>query len=370
MNRNLTMAKSLVLFLLLLFVAPGCGADQDAITIWEVREEVRIGSQMGGGPDMFGSIHGLSIGPDGRVYVYDSSDQEIRVFAPAGRFVRRIGRAGEGPGEFSWVWGMIWDPDGHLRVIDSGNVRYSIFDGTGAFIEDHPCMVTTRDALISGYDRDGFFYDQTAYVDSTNVYRRILLKMTPQEEIVDRIALPEFNRQALQMGPIRFPIPYSRGLVTCFDPAGYVWYGISDRYEILRLDLNSAATISRLITDEVMPLSQADRDSVNSYLDRLKNRFRMASVPGDITPRIKPIFDGIFLNRVNGDIWVKLIDYAGTGTLLDIYRSDLSSKGTARCTIPLLADPAPVVIGDEIWFVTEDEEGAQFIVRGVLVEEE
>jgi len=367
MNRKLY--ALLVLFFVLMCTAPGCSSESETEAVREIQEELRIGSQMGGGPDMFGNIGRFSIGPDGRVYVYDRSDQEIRVFDREGRFVHRFGREGEGPGEFGGIWAMAWDSDDHLWIIDNRNIRYSIFNTDGVLIEDYPCPIVTRDTAIAGFDRSGYFYDQTAYVDSGNVYRRKLIRMTRKGETIGEIPLPEFTMQALQMGGMRFPIPFSREMVTCFDPSGYIWHGVSDRYEIFRMTFDGDQTMVISSSPEGIPLSVADRDSVNSHIDQLKARFRMATVPGNIIPQVKPIFDGIYLNQITGEVWVKLIDYTDEGTVFDIYLPDGRFKESVRCRIPIHSSPVPVILGDEIWFITEDEMGAEYVVRGVLTEQ-
>lgn len=62
-------------------------------------EEARIGSV--DDPERgFSRIAGVDVGSDGRVYVFDGQDMQIRVLSPAGDVVARIGGPGEGPGEF------------------------------------------------------------------------------------------------------------------------------------------------------------------------------------------------------------------------------------------------------------------------------
>lgn len=349
------------------FVTTGCSSDSESVVVWDVQEELRIGSQMGGGPDMFGNLNGLSVGPNGRIYAYDSSSNEVRVFDRRGRFIHRFGGPGAGPGEFGWVWAMTWGPEDYLWIIDAGNQRYSVFDTTGTLVKDFPSPVVSRDSQIAGFDQSGYFYDQSAFVDSENTYHRKLVRINREGIRIGEIPLPEYTTQALQMGPMRLPIPFSRQLVMCFDPSGYIWYGINDRYEIFKMAFDSDQTLVIPGSIDVIPLSSADRDSVNKYIERLKTQYRMASVPGDIIPQVKPIYDGIYLNRGTGEIWVKMIDYDNQGTIFDVYRSDGRLICSVRCRMPLLSDPEPVILGREIWFVTEDEMDAQYIVRGVLI---
>ena len=84
-------------------------------------------------PDVFGSIAALVADEDGNVYIADGQAREIRVFDPAGRHLRNIGRSGSGPGEFRYLNSMAWLAD-TLLVLDPGNARIQRFtiDGSDA----------------------------------------------------------------------------------------------------------------------------------------------------------------------------------------------------------------------------------------------
>ena len=52
-------------------------------------------------PDLgFSRVGSVAVSPDGRVFVVESQDLEIRVFDSTGQLIGRMGRRGEGPGEF------------------------------------------------------------------------------------------------------------------------------------------------------------------------------------------------------------------------------------------------------------------------------
>jgi streptogramin lyase len=87
---------------------------------------------------------GIAIGPDGNLYVADSS-QRVTVVSPQGTVLRRWGTAGPGPGQFDFISYDPTDPrqlnssvavgqDGEVYVIDSGNDRVEVFSQTGKFI--------------------------------------------------------------------------------------------------------------------------------------------------------------------------------------------------------------------------------------------
>ena len=86
----------------------------------------------------------LAIGPDGNVYVTDSS-RRVTVISPAGKVLRRWGKPGSGPGEFRFIppdpstpaetEGKISvGPDGKVYVSDSGNGRVQVFTPQGRLV--------------------------------------------------------------------------------------------------------------------------------------------------------------------------------------------------------------------------------------------
>jgi sugar lactone lactonase YvrE len=87
---------------------------------------------------------GIAVGPDGNLYVADSS-QRITVVSPQGKVLRRIGTAGTRPGQFHFISYDRTDPtqlnaglavreDGDVYVVDSGNNRVEVFSPQGRFI--------------------------------------------------------------------------------------------------------------------------------------------------------------------------------------------------------------------------------------------
>lgn len=85
-------------------------------------EELRIGRLMGGNEaDLLDVIKGIEIGPGGDIYVLDAD--EVKVFSPAGEFLRSWGRRGEGPGDFDGTLGMALARD-TVAVTDGERVHF------------------------------------------------------------------------------------------------------------------------------------------------------------------------------------------------------------------------------------------------------
>src|SRR5665213_1254997 len=75
---------------------------------------------------------GVSIGPDGNLYVADTHLNRIVVFSRDGKILRMWGQEGRGPGQFVYPTDVAWDSKGHLFVSESGddNDRVQVFDPT------------------------------------------------------------------------------------------------------------------------------------------------------------------------------------------------------------------------------------------------
>ncbi len=70
----------------------------------------------------------------GRLYVADTAQHRIAVFADGGRAVAQIGRRGQADGEFNYPTYLCLSADGRLYVTDSLNFRLQAFDTQGRFI--------------------------------------------------------------------------------------------------------------------------------------------------------------------------------------------------------------------------------------------
>ena len=122
----------LALALALAVMTSGCGAAVDTVESaaeWTVADAVWIGAVDGDGPDVFGSITALAADAEGRIHLFDGQSYELRTFGPDGSFISRFGRRGGGPGEFQHVIGISLAPDGTLWVIDGQNARYTVLQG-------------------------------------------------------------------------------------------------------------------------------------------------------------------------------------------------------------------------------------------------
>jgi DNA-binding beta-propeller fold protein YncE len=93
----------------------------------------------GDGPDTFNQPSAVAFGHNGDIFVADGHDAgtnaRIVKFTKDGKFIKTWGKKGMGPGEFDAPHALALDSKGRLFVADRGNSRIQIFNQDGEFIE-------------------------------------------------------------------------------------------------------------------------------------------------------------------------------------------------------------------------------------------
>lgn len=148
-----------------------------------------IGSGMGSEPGQLNFPRNMAVAADGTVYVADSGNHRIQVFAADGSFLRQWGSScelyteslpgcvdpdGDGPlqvgdGQMREPWGIALGPDGRVYVADTWNHRVQVFDSQGNFLAKWGTFATT-DGEAAG-SPGGFWGPRAVAIDAAgNVY--------------------------------------------------------------------------------------------------------------------------------------------------------------------------------------------------------
>jgi len=127
-----------------------------------------IGSGVGSEPGQLSFPRNMAVAADGTVYVADSGNHRIQVFAADGSFLRQWGSScelyteslpgcvdldGDGPlqvgdGQMREPWGIALSPDGKVYVADTWNHRVQVFDGQGNFLAKWGTFATTNGEAV------------------------------------------------------------------------------------------------------------------------------------------------------------------------------------------------------------------------------
>jgi hypothetical protein len=93
----------------------------------------------GEGPDMFNGPTDVVVARNGDIFISDGHDPEsngrVVKFSKDGKFIKAWGKHGSGPGEFITPHSIAMDSRGRLFVADRGNSRIQIFDQDGRFLD-------------------------------------------------------------------------------------------------------------------------------------------------------------------------------------------------------------------------------------------
>ena len=157
----------------------GVSTDQHRIRVFELATgEVAydIGHR-GTGQGEFNLPKDIAVGPDGRVYVVDSSNFRVQVFEADGTYVHTFGSIGVQPGQFSRPKGLATDPDGNIYVTDAAFGNFQIFNPAGQLLLFIGTRSTSAGAakymLPAGIavDEDGRVYMVDQFFRKVDVYR-------------------------------------------------------------------------------------------------------------------------------------------------------------------------------------------------------
>jgi ABC-type Fe3+ transport system permease subunit/DNA-binding beta-propeller fold protein YncE len=105
---------------------------------------------------------GVTVGPDGDIYVPDTHYQRVMVYSPKGELLRQWGKAGRGNGEFIYPTDIAFDSKGHVFVSEYGdNDRIQVFTPSGEFLYAFGSF---------GKDDGQFIRPQSMVIDGDLVY--------------------------------------------------------------------------------------------------------------------------------------------------------------------------------------------------------
>lgn len=349
--------------LVALAACAGAGAES-RLAEWQVEHELTIGGA-DEGPFSFSDIRSFAVGDDGSVYLLEAQEQEVRVFSPAGEFVRMIGRRGQGPGEFERANGVTLTADGHVWVYAPGTRRLAQFTTGGEFVRSYiPPVNSWGWVWTGGIHSDWRLYDhQTFRADTGSVSAIVATDLRTERS--DTLPVP--SCPATSPGYYSFPrgatpIPFGTGRLQALDAErGLVW--CVDTREIRLHEYSIGATEpTRTLVAEVAaePVTAAERDSAIAGVEKFKEQVGDAPTDYNLIPAVKAIVEGIFMDD-DGRVWVR----ARTAEGFRLVGFDVEGRPIAAILLPEAPLRwAPVVVrGDRVWYVTTDEDGVPSVVR-------
>jgi hypothetical protein len=302
---------------------------------WRVDSpRVRIGSGEDAATNVFGTVSGLAVAHDGRIYIADGQASEIRVFTSDGELLTRFGRQGEGPGEFRAVDGVAIFPDGRIAVRDPRIFRLSIFDADGRFISSfrlmRPFMQVTRGEGL-WVTRDARIVDRvtvTATLDVSKPTTVSVMIYAVDGVVQDTLSLVEvppgggipITRNGMLAASMS--IPFAPAPVVAVDPDGNVAYSEGLRYEIDVVPVGQS-TARRFARERALDVvTPEERDVARAELnERVTQLVEGGQIGAFQFPANKPAYTHL-LADATGHWWASHrsgFDFAQQPTSYDLY---------------------------------------------------
>lgn len=338
----------------------------DSASAWRLVEDLRIGSEDGEGPDVFGAQLLLAVDDDGRIFVLDRQAFEVRVFDRNGEHVRTFGREGEGPGEFRRPNGMRIDGEGRVWVVDPGLARYSVFDTAGQFTRSYPRQIGSFGFIWGGeMDSEGRLIEQDfSSRDGQPVtsYIRYTADVRPADTLVlPPSPSPEVWEITAGTSRMMIMVPFSPGPAAFVDRSGQVWSGRTDSYRLAKLDMTGDTVLVVERSHERLPVRPGERaravDQVTSGLPP------GATVDASKIPAQKPVFEALGGDS-EGNLWVRVLSHDDTtGTTFDVFDERGYYLGQLRAPVALARFQRPMITRDAMYAIITDELDVPYVVR-------
>ncbi|MCE9601621.1 MAG: 6-bladed beta-propeller [Gemmatimonadetes bacterium] len=337
---------------------------------WRLVESLRLGGAEEG-PNSFDYIKGIAADSAGRMFVYDRSTQDIRVFTPDGAFERVIGRVGSGPGEMRDAEGIVLTSDGRLWVRDAANARFTIFSAAGEFERTWQMQFCGSQGMWDPrIDPAGRIIDEDCIVSGDRAVGEAALAYHTDLSRVDTIAaVPSCGTPALaeagtwitklENGMRYQSIPFRAIYLSVLGSRGELWcVPNASRYEIVRL-MPGAADTARITRQlEPVPVTSRERDSVIADIE--------AKGPTGLDfnriPQFKPLIDRLTVDD-HGRLWVRRTNDAGE-VVFDIFDTAGAPLASAVLGRYRTSVWRPFVVrGDNVYAVILGTDDVEQVVR-------
>lgn len=344
--------------------------------------EVTITDASMAGKAFFSSVMDIALDEQGRLYVCDYREGNIKMFDDAGAFLGTIGRPGQGPGEFGNPSEIEWSK-GRLYVRELTNMRVSILDGNGHFMKSVPIDISGGNWWKMRALPNGRLLVQKEKVnrEDLNAPQEMIIDLHSADlEFIKTIYRHEVRRNKYITEPRRtnVPIPFAASVFWEVLPSGKILIGYSGRYELEIHDPDKGKTSS--FSHSYKPVEVTAKDKELHFQGMT---FSVGGSGGIVSqqkgapdfivrntefPRYKPAYHDIKVDA-EGNIWV--LPYAPDARKAEMRMDVFDSAGRFLNSVRIvdgasLFRMAPLLGG--FWTISMNEEGEWTVVKYRIAE--
>jgi DNA-binding beta-propeller fold protein YncE len=149
-------------------------------------------------PHQFGKPVGLTVGPDGNLWVPDTHNHRVVEYTPQGKEIREWGGLGNAPGQFIYPTDVAFDSKGRIFISEYGDHdRISVFDSNAKYLYEIG-RFGQGDGEFSRPQSMVIDTDDTIYVTDASNHRICVFK-------TDGTFIRNMGRCGSRPGEFRFP---------------------------------------------------------------------------------------------------------------------------------------------------------------------
>jgi len=329
---------------------------RDGTKRYLMEEDLSIGVADGDEAYMLNRPQDIHVSEDGTIYILDWSDVCIKVFDSTGKYLQTIGRKGQGPGEFEFLTYMALSSDGRIFIMDSVNRRIVVFAINGESLNGFRMEGTLRQMKTDDLNRLYFekrireesaeelpITEDFQELDVTVQIYRVDADGEGMFHLGDFIGEKDRLKRTGPEGVMSVGSQYN--IVWEVDRNGLLYIGLNDEYKIDVLDQegNKILTFER----EYQPVTLVRQ------LDELVRKFVMPA----FDPRLAWEFDD------EGNLWVSYFSENEDEVVYDVF----SPEGIYIKQV-ILPHMVREFKNGKVYSIVTTEEGFRAVKRFVLKE--
>lgn len=282
----------------------------------------------------FGFVSGLEFDTQGRIFVSDAKEANVRAFSNTGTLLFTMGRKGAGPGEFYSPQNIVLSPDGLLWVEDGGNRRFTVLSPVppaGKVVRSLPRNSNSGSQDRIHWDGDGniVILQGTGAAGPGQAWRVFRTFVDGSGATVRSDTAPAVSPDSSDSWIVRtnggvatYSKPFAAQRLTAFGGRGFAAFATNTRYAVRIVDSHGRqmALVKReLPTIKLGPAEIAEFAAAKTRIATLA-RLPESSLDGN-APQSKPTLAGMWFD-CDGRLWVEQAVPRGNDHKADVYATD------------------------------------------------